>query len=168
MTEMIVTLQQLIEALRNELQQYGEMLALLDHQQEMVMLEGADDILHSISGVENQSGAIQAARANRQLAQRNLADKLAEPRESTFAHLIPLIPEQYRPLVTALIQENNELLQRVRQRAQQNHLLLRHSLDMMQRFIGTLSPSDSSVPPTWEENPTVAVESGSPQYHAIV
>jgi len=168
MTEMIVTLQQLIEALRNELQQYGEMLALLDHQQELVMREGADDILHSISAIESQSGAIQAARANRQLAQRNLADKLSAIREATFAQLIPLIPEQYRPLVTALIQENNELLQRVRQRAQQNHLLLRHSLDMMQRFISTLSPSDSSVPATREQNPAVAVESGSPHYQSIV
>jgi hypothetical protein len=168
MTEMIVTLQQLIEALRNELQQYGEMLALLDHQQELVMLQGADDILHSISAVDSQSGAIQAARANRQLAQRNLAEKLSEPRESTFAHLIPLIPEQYRPLVTALVQENNELLQRVRQRAQQNHLLLRHSLDMMQRFISTLSPPDSSLPASPEQNSAVIVGPGSPQYQAIV
>jgi endonuclease V-like protein UPF0215 family len=64
----MVTLENLIEALRNELQQYGEMLALLDHQQEMVLQQRTDDILHSISAIDSQSAAIQAARANRQLS----------------------------------------------------------------------------------------------------
>jgi predicted DNA-binding transcriptional regulator YafY len=38
-------------------------------------------------------------------------------------------------LVKALVNENNQLLGRVRQRAQQNHLLLSRSVEMMQRFI---------------------------------
>src|SRR5436190_13776786 len=164
---MSVTLENLIESLRNELKQYGEMLALLEHQQELVMEQRTDDILHSISAIDAQSAAIQAARANRQLAQRNLAEKLEQPRESTFAHLIPLIPEQYRPLVSALVHENNELLLRVRQRAQQSHLLLRHSLEMMQRFITTL-PSHDHGPATREQGPVTAVEPGSPLYEAIV
>ena len=71
---MSVTLENLIESLRNELKQYGEMLALLEHQQELVMEQRTDDILHSISAIDIQSAAIQAARANRQLAQRNLAE----------------------------------------------------------------------------------------------
>jgi|SRR5947209_2819009 len=165
---MIVTLQNLIEALRNELQQYGEMLALLDHQQELVSLQGADDLPNSISAIDEQSAAIQAARANRQLAQRNLAEERDQPRGSTFAHLLPLIPEQYRPLVTALIQENNELLLRVRERAEENHLLLRRSMEKMQRFITTLSPQAQSASIGLEESPVLAVESGSPLYEAIV
>ena len=157
---MIVTLERLIDSLRNELQQYGEMLALLDHQQELVRQQGADEILHSISAIDLQSNAIQAARASRQLAQRELSGDLQQPLDSTFAHLMPLILEQYRPLVTALVQENNELLQRVRDRAQQNHHLLRHSMQLMQRFITTLSPQDA--PPA-----ALAVEPGSPLYQAI-
>src|SRR5438874_1768148 len=152
MTAFKAILQQLIEALRNELQQYGEILALLDRQQEVVMLQGADHILQSISAIDSQSAAIQAARANRQLAQRNLAETLKQPLDSAFADLIPLVPEHYRPLVSALVQENNELLQRVRQRAQQNHSLLRHSVDMMQRFITSLCPQDNSAPVPREEN----------------
>ena len=71
----MVTLENLIEALRNELQQYGEMLALLDQQQEMVLQQRTDDVLHSISAIDSQSAAIQAARANRQLAQRGMAER---------------------------------------------------------------------------------------------
>lgn len=164
---MIDTLEKLIEGLRNELQQYGEMLALLDQQQELVLRQRTDDILHSISAIDAQSTAIQGARASRQLAQRHLAEKLEQPLESTFAQLMPLIPEQYRPLVTALVQENNELLVRVRQRAQQSHLLLRHSLEMMQRFITTLPSQDHSSAGSREQGPVVAVQPGSPLYEAI-
>src|SRR6266699_2850189 len=164
---MIVTLQQLIEALRNELQQYGEMLALLDQQRELVMVQGGDDILHCISSIDTQSAAIQTARANRRSIQQNLAEELKQPAESSFVRLIPSIPEQYRPLVTALVQENNELLQRVRQRAQQNHLLMRHSLEMMQRFITNLSPPEPSLPSNPDEDSLPAVQPAS-LYQAIV
>jgi flagellar biosynthesis/type III secretory pathway chaperone len=43
------------------------------------------------------------------------------------------------------VQENNELLVRVQQRARQNHLLLSRAVDLMQRFINTLTPTP---PPT--------------------
>ena len=55
---------------------------------------------------------------------------------------IPLLPDDYRPLVRALVEENNELLMRVQQRARQNHVLLSRSVDLMQRFIATLIPSE--------------------------
>src|SRR4051794_9051006 len=125
MTEINTILQQLIEALRNELQQYGEILALLERQQEVVTFQGTNDTGHCTSAIDAQSAAIQAARANRHLAQRNLAETFKQPSEAPFPTLIPLVPEHYRPLVSALVQENNELLQRVRQRAQHNQLLLR-------------------------------------------
>ena len=164
----MVTLQHLIETLRNVLQQYGEMLALLDQHQELVGKQAADDLLRSLSAIDTQSAAIQAARANRRLAQRNLAEQLAQTPGATFAQLIPLIPENYRPLVRALVQENNELLLRVRQRAQENHLLLRHSLEKMQRFITTLSPQDHPAALSREEVPAVAVEPGLPLYETII
>ena len=164
---MSVTLDKLIESLRNELQQYGEMLALLEQQQELVLQQRTDDILQSLSAVDVQSAAIEAARANRQLAQRNLSERLERSRESTFAQLIPLISEPYRPLVTALVQENNELLLRVRQRAQQSHLLLTRSLEKMQRFITNL-PSETTLLTRREQSRVAVVEPESPLYEAIV
>ena len=161
-------LQQLIEALRNELQQYGEMLALLDHQQELVDQSGADDILHSISAINAQSATIQTAREKRQSIQQQLAQTMNQPDDFTFAQLMPLLPAHYRPLVGALVQENNELLERVRQRAQRNQHLLCRSLELMQRFITTLSPQDHAAAPAVAENPGLAVEAGLPLYDAIV
>jgi len=43
---MIESLQNLINALRRELQEYGEMLALLDRQQQLVMARAADEVFH--------------------------------------------------------------------------------------------------------------------------
>ena len=164
---MMSVLQHLIEALRNELQQYGEILALLDHQKEIVLLRGADEILHSISAINAQSATIQAAREKRGVSQRRLSEALGQPADSTFVKLVPLVPEQYRPLVTALVQENNELLLRVRQRAEQNHLLLEHSVDLMHRFITTLSPQDPSSQANGEGTKRSVGQDRSSLYDAI-
>jgi hypothetical protein len=165
---MTVDLTKLIEALRNELQQYGEMLALLDHQQELVKMCGSDDILHSIATINTQSATIQGARERREGSQQELARNLGQPEDATFAALLPLLPEHYRPLVGALVQENNELLQRVRSRASENQSMLRRSLELMQRFITTLSPESGRQSTQSANSAVLAMEPGSPLYDAIV
>jgi len=165
---MSVDLTKVIEALRNELQQYGEMLALLDHQQELVKLSGADDILHSIAAINAQSATIQSARERRENLQRELACSFSQPEEATFALLLPLLPEPYRPLLNALVQENNELLDRVRCRASENQSVLLRSLELMQRFITTLSPESGRQSTQSANSAVLAMEPGSPLYDAIV
>ena len=71
----------------------------------------------------------------------NCASAAGPPADAPIASLNQHLPPSYRPLVEALLRENNELLVRVQQRARQNHLLLSRSLELMQRFITTLFPS---------------------------
>jgi len=137
MIESIVTL---VSALREELQQYGEMLALLDRQQHQVIARAAEEVFQSIALIKAQGLAIQNARAHRESCRAVVAEGLAKASETPFAELIPLLPHDYRPLIGALVEENNELLVRVRQRARQNHLLLSRSLELMQNLINTLFP----------------------------
>src|SRR6267143_1842013 len=54
--------ERLIECLRSELQQYGEMLALLDQQQANVVRRVADDLLITAAAIDTQSAAVQKAR----------------------------------------------------------------------------------------------------------
>lgn len=138
---MIPYLQNLITALREELHEYGEMLARLDEQQEFVMRREADGILQSVATIQEQGEVIQRARRIREERQNDLAQRVGLGAGAEFAQMIPRMPEDYRPLVGALVQENNELLVRIQQRARQNHMLLRQSLDLMQRFLSTLFPS---------------------------
>ena len=143
---MTAPLDQVVEALRNELQQYGEMLALLEAQQDAVSRRQSQSVLMSISAVEAQSAAIETARHQRELLQRQLAWALGRPDADTFPQLLSSIPDEYRPLVQALVQEIDELLARVRERAEQNHVQLRRSLELMERFLGTISPQAQSAP----------------------
>ena len=138
---MLESLKKLIEALRDELQNYGEMLVLLDRQQESLMTRAANEVSQSISLVQAQGAAIQAARQRREDCRRQAAEAAGQPDHASFAELIPMLPADYQPLLKALVDENNELLFRVRRRARQNHLMLKRSVELMQQVLNSLSPS---------------------------
>jgi len=131
----------LIAALRQELEQYGEMLALLECQQQQVAARNADGVYQSIGPIKLQAAAIQNARDRRTERCAELAQSLHRPKDATFAELMPLLPEDCRPLLHALVEENNELLVRVRQRVRQNHLRLSRSIELMQSLINSLCPT---------------------------
>jgi flagellar biosynthesis/type III secretory pathway chaperone len=135
------SIEPLVTALREELQQYGEMLALLDRQQEQVKARSAEQIFQSISLIQAQAAAIQSARTHREKCRRAAAQDCHRPESAPFVDLIPLLPPDYRPLVGALVEENNQLLTRVRQRARQNHVLLRRSVELMRDLLRTLFPA---------------------------
>ncbi len=134
------SLKNLIAALREELQSYGELLALLDRQQDLVMSRAAEELFQSIGAIQQQAALLEQMRAHRDDCRRQVAERLQLPAATAFGILIPLLPADYQPLVQALVQENNELLVRVQQRARQNHLLLSRSLELMQQLLNTLIP----------------------------
>jgi flagellar biosynthesis/type III secretory pathway chaperone len=130
----------LIEALREELKQYGEMLAVLDQQQQSVMQRQTNDLLQNVADVNAQANVIAAARSEREQHRRHVARQLGLDEDANFAVILPLLPRDYRPLVQALVQENNELLVRIQQRTRQNHLLLSHAVELMQQLINAIFP----------------------------
>lgn len=138
MTEPI---EKLIAVLREELQHYGEMLALLDQQQASAIDRAADAMLVATTAIQNQALVMQGVRRDREKCQRDLARDLAIIETATFVEIIGLLPAAYRPLVQSLVDENNSLLVRVQQRARQNHLVLSRSVELMQQFLGMLLPA---------------------------
>lgn len=135
----------LITALREELSQYGEMLALLDQEQKLVMARGSQELLDTVALINQQSEIIRRAREQRGVEQRRLAGELGLDAGATFEDLQKALPENHGMLVTVLVNENNELLLRVRSRARQNHVLLTRSLELMQKLIGTLFPNNQTT-----------------------
>jgi flagellar biosynthesis/type III secretory pathway chaperone len=136
--------QELIAALREELKHYGEMLALLDRQQSSIMTRASHEVFQSISLIKAQSDALQSARAIREECRRATAEAMAKAPDISFTDLIATLPAEYQPLLQALVDENNQLLVRVRQRARQNHLLLHRSVELMQGILNTLFPTRQS------------------------
>jgi hypothetical protein len=159
-------LQNFVESLREELKQYGELLALLEAQQEQVVRRLADELSETVSAINSQAEVIQAARRERDQRRRELARSLLLPDETLINQLIPALPESYRPLVSALVGENNHLLARVQQRARRNHILLSRSLELMGQFINSLCAVGA---PTYNEAGTMAhaVSSGRALYEAV-
>jgi flagellar biosynthesis/type III secretory pathway chaperone len=128
-----------IDALRHELQQYGEMLALFDQQQQSIARREADRVLDSVALINSHTAQVEAARRSRVDRQQELAESLSVPPDGRVATLMPALPPARRSQAQALVDENNRLLQRVRQRARQNHLMLSHSLEHMNRFLQALT-----------------------------
>lgn len=156
-------LEKLIQTLREELQQSGEMLARLDLQQEHVMRRTSEDLLQSTAEIEVQSKVMQSARQTRTECQTAVARALGLPDDALFADIIPQLPGQYRPLVVALVQENNESLGRIHQRSRQNHILLCRSLELMSRLLSSFMPGTHSPVYTDKMN----VSSGAFPAHAM-
>ncbi|MBI3874984.1 MAG: flagellar export chaperone FlgN [Verrucomicrobia bacterium] len=163
---MTAPLDKLITALRDELQEYGGMLVLLDAQQDAVIHRRPDDVLKSAADVQAQGEIIAAARARRTEHQRAVARNRGA-KDNSFAELLPLLPASHRPLVEALVHENNELLVRVHRRAHQNHLLLSRSLELMQQFMGALFPASETLVYTGQGSRMVYSLPSRPLYDAV-
>jgi flagellar biosynthesis/type III secretory pathway chaperone len=138
-------LHNLIEALREELKEYGEMLALLDQQQQMVTHRQTQDLLQCVGSINLQAETIAIARREREQRQREVARELQLPADATFTDVMPKVPSPFQSLIKALVQENNQLLARIQQRARQNHLMLTRIVELMQRFIGSLFPGNPAT-----------------------
>lgn len=138
-------LQALIDSLREELRQYGEMLVLLDEQQGRILRRRGPELLDTTTAVNQQGEAIRSARDQRETARRDLARRLDLSGDVPFTRLAAVLPADYRPLVSALVQENNQLLHRIQQRARQNYLLLRRSLDLLDQVIDSFAPARTPV-----------------------
>ena len=148
------SLSRLIEALRDELQQYGEMLALLDQQQQQVCARVADELLTTVALIQEQGTIVQGARRQREECRATVARTLGLAEDAAFLEMLPRLPAPLRPLVQALVEENNDLLRRVQARARQNHFLLSRSVELMQHVIGSLVPQ--ARPLTYGQSGTMA------------
>jgi hypothetical protein len=159
-------LENFVESLREELKQYGEMLALLDVQQEQVVRRLPNELSETVSAINSQGEVIQAARRERSQRQRELARSVHLPDEALITELLPKLPGTYRPLVVALVGENNQLLARVQQRARQNHILLSRSLELMGQFINSFCAIGV---PTYNGSGTMtpAISAGCTFYEAV-
>src|SRR5262245_2054584 len=142
-------LDHLIEALREELKQYGEMLALLDQEQDLVMQRQTVGLPPCVAAINAQADTVQTVREVREQRRRHLARTLNLSEDTGFRDLISRLPADYQPLLQALVQENKELVVRVQQRARQNHLLLSRMVELMQKLISSILPGTG--PATYTE-----------------
>jgi flagellar biosynthesis/type III secretory pathway chaperone len=150
-------LNNLIAALREEMTQYGELLALMQEQQELIINRSANELLINLHDVNQQVEKITAHKnEQREAARRALVQSVGGTEDTTFKQMTALLPEEYQPLLNALVEEINQLLQRIQTWVKQNHLLLKRSLDLMSKIMNTIFPTSSAAAQTYGRGGTVS------------
>jgi len=142
-------LNNLITALREELTQYGEILALMQEQQQFIINRSANELLLNLNEVNEQLEKVAFARAEREACRRALMATLDGSEETTFRQMTEMLPSEVQPLLSALVEEINQLLQRIQKWLRQNHMLLKRSLDLMKQIMQGMFPSSSATAGTY-------------------
>jgi flagellar biosynthesis/type III secretory pathway chaperone len=130
----------LIEALREEVQEYGELLSLFNDQQRAILDRDPTQVLVIQDAISKQLELINACRKRREHVARELAVLLGQPPTTSVKLLIEVCTESVRPLLHALINEINGLISKVRRRGNQNQMLLARSIEVSQQILQRLNP----------------------------
>ena len=142
-------LNSLITALREELTQYGEVLALMQEQQQFIINRSANELLLNLNVVDEQMEKVAVARSHREACRRALVATLGATEETTFRQMTEMLSPEVQPLLNALVEEINQLLQHIQKWLRQNHMLLSRSLDLMKQIMKGMFPSSSSTAGTY-------------------
>lgn len=128
------------ECLREELQEYGGLLALFEEQQANLLRRDADAVLAIASQIDTQLATTAIARRRREDTVRGLAREHGRDEASTLRQLLPLFSPDVQPLLGALVEEINRLIHRVRRGARQNAMLLQRAVTMQRETLRILKP----------------------------
>jgi hypothetical protein len=118
----------LIQALRHELQAYGEMLLRLTRHRQWLTHPAGDDFCEAARQVRLQGEVMQNARRQQQQAQQAEAVRLGLESDAPIEKIIPLLPVNDHGLLLALARANHELLAMVLQTLQRHLRLLASSV----------------------------------------
>jgi hypothetical protein len=149
----------LIEGLRQELFQYGEVLALLDQQQQSLTNYANQEVWGCMLRLQREMTGLEKVWSQRQEAWLELARALGGPEDMAVSALLARLPEKYRLPVEALLEENTDLLGRVRHCTRHNLILLGHVVQSLQQFQAALDRQPLASPP---ERPSQPATSPSP------
>lgn len=130
-----------VRILRLELQEYGGLIDLLQKQQRGILSRDPGNLMEMNLSIELQAEACGKLRLRRERFV-NQALGLDDARAADLAATCPL---EMQPLVFALIQEIERLIDRVRQKARQNNLLLVRACELTEELIRILKPGKSAV-----------------------
>jgi flagellar biosynthesis/type III secretory pathway chaperone len=128
------------ECLRNELQEYGALLALFEEQQANLLRRDADQVAALALSIEEQARATHTSRERREQCVNAFAEKCGCPTDSSLRQMLPHFPAEVQPLLNALIDEINHLIHRIRRDARQNQMLLSRTVEAHEEALRALMP----------------------------
>jgi flagellar biosynthesis/type III secretory pathway chaperone len=159
------TWQKIAECLRNELAEYGGLLALFAEQQKFLFAREPNEVLRLSAAIEQQVRTLDQCRRQREALVSDFAVANAQLPGATLRSLVPLIDSVARPLIEALIGEINHLLHRVRRTSRHNHTLLARAVEVHQDTLQQLRPQ--AFTKTYSQAGRISIVSGDPAASTI-
>jgi flagellar biosynthesis/type III secretory pathway chaperone len=157
---MIPDWQHLVDALREELKEYGAMRTILDDQQKAIFARDGVKA-NELNGALNVQIELAAAlRDERIKLTRQLAEYHELPVDTPISQMKTVFPEAAQGLLKALIGEINSMLAILRRRSRQNQLLLARTCDVMEQTLRLLRPE--GVVKTYSQRGSITVRMGAP------
>lgn len=150
----------IVEALRLEVSEYGGLLHLFEEQQRLLFARDPEAVLRMSEEIQSHVGSLHETRRLREERVAEFARAAGQSPESSLRSLLQFLAPAARPLIQALIDEINLLIHRVRRVSRHNHSLLKHALDSHQQVLRVLRP-DGFVQ-TYSPNGRVAALSARP------
>lgn len=151
----------LAELLRGEVEGYGRLFRLLEQQREHLLKQRLEGLLQSIE----EMNALTEELRMRKVEREQLVNGLWE--RSEFEDTIPSIqalldrmPPASEPMLRELLSEVNRLVGQSRHHLQRNHMLLRRSHEIGQRFLRILNP-DTIKTSVYQRNGRTAAGAGA-------
>lgn len=129
------------DALRKELEEYGALYNLLEEQQRCMLAREAESLMTLTDSIERQMLQCNLLRDFREQITARMLNEWGIARTfESMRELIPLFPNSQQPLITALVDQINNNIARVRQKARQNQLLLSRATEVIEQVIFTVQP----------------------------
>ncbi len=130
----------LVEVLREELQEYGGLFNLLDRQQEEIFRREPDTVIETNEEIERYMADMGDLRQKREEMVSDLAENCGRDKDLSLKDLISALPDYARPLLQALADDVNHMVDKTRRKARQNFLLLSRTMELTQETIRALQP----------------------------
>lgn len=134
------------ECLRDEIAESGGLLHLFDVQQQALAARDAAASVRHGNAINAFVRKLAECRARRDKVVDAFAVKHGLPTGTPVRSLLPSINAEARPLLSALIDETNHLLRRVRRASRRNHALLKGAAVLQQETLSLLRASTVPKP----------------------
>jgi hypothetical protein len=126
------------DSLRSELTEYGHLLSLFEEQQALLFKRDAAGVVRVTNAIDEQVMVVKQCRHERDRATGEFARAHGMPESSTVRALVPLVLDEARPLLQALVTDLNKIIGRTRRIARHNRLFLIRTIethqDLLRRF----------------------------------
>ncbi len=130
----------LISALRNELQEYGGILSLLQEQQQGILYRDTDNLMKQNHQINEQISIASDLRDQRTQLVESISAEYEMPPGSTVTELAQKAPENIQPLLKALIDGGQQIVHRIETKAHQNRSLLARANDLTEQLLLSFQP----------------------------